>query len=503
MRSSFACLSAEARAARAAVRTLMLVCLAGLTACQTVSSQSVQPPPVAVVAPPPPPQAPKTTGLETRSAAERDRLLQHFGGVYEAPKTERYLNEVLARLAAASDTGSQVYHVTILDTPTVNAFAMPFGDLYVTRGLLALANDTSELAAVMAHEIGHVLAHHAAKRAEFAKNGDLFSRVAARFEGPEKAAEVQAHSRLSLAGFSREQEFEADQIGVRTIGRAGYDPYGAARFLASLERSTAMKASLFGQRSGDEKPDLMSTHPTTPERIARATAIARGLGAPGIGQRARAEYLSTIDGMAFGDNPAGGIAVGAKFIHPRLGFAFRAPSGFVLDNSAQAVLGIADGGNEALRLDTVSPPAGSTLETYLSSGWIQGLQPDTIRSITVNGLPAATAIAKSNEWTFRLAAIRLDASVYRLIFAARTLTPADDRLFQDSIASFQRISPEEAANVRPLRIKVERAQPEDTVEAMASRMVVSERPVDTFLLLNGLQPGDALQVGEAYKIVTN
>ena len=488
---------------RTAGRGVVLAGVAALSACHSAPMPSVATPPVAAAVSVVPPQAPRTTGIETKAAADRDKLVEQFGGAYDAPKAERYINQILARLAAASDKRSQTYRVTVLDTPMVNAFAMPSGDLYVTRGLLALANDASELAAVMAHEIGHVLAHHAAKREEFQKNGDLFRRVASRFEGPEKAAEVQAHSRLSLAGFSREQEFEADQIGVRTIGRAGYDPYGAARFLASLERSAALRASLFAQKSGDEKPDLMSTHPTTPERIARATQVAREIGAPGIGERARDDYLASIDGMAFGDDPAGGIAIGAKFVHPRLDFAFTAPDGFVLDNSAQAVLGLADGGNQALRLDTVSPPSGSSLESYLSSGWIQGLQTSTIQSLTINGLPAATALAKSDDWTFRLAAIQLDDSVYRLIFAAHSFTPAEDRKFQDSIATFRRLSPQEAAQVRPLRIQIERAQPGDTVQTFAAKMNMGERPLETFLLLNGLQPADSLRVGEAYKIVTN
>lgn len=484
-------------------RWLVLAGALAVTACASIAPQS--PPPSLAAAPGPvvPPQAPKTTGIQTAAAADRQRLVTQFGGVYEWPAAQRYLNGVLARLAAASDTRSQVYRVTLLNSPIVNAFALPSGDLYATRGLLALANDTSEVAAVMAHEIGHVIAHHAAKREELRRDTDLFRRVADRFEGPEKGAEVQARSRISLASFSREQEFEADQIGVRTIAKAGYDPYGAARFLRLLERSAALKASLLGQKAGDEQPDLLSTHPTTPERIARAQAVARQFGTPGIGAQDRSQYLSAIDGLAFGDDPADGLVAGRKFVHPRLGFAFTAPPNFVLDNSPQAVLGVAGGGAEALRLDTVRLPTGDTLASYLSSGWISGLQPDTIQAIDINGLPAAIATAKEGGWSFRLAAIRLGDDVYRLIFFARSYNADEDAQFLASIKSFQKLSPEEAAHVQPLRLKIVQAKQGDTPQSLADRMIVVDRPLDHFLLLNGLTPDDRLNPGQSYKIVTN
>ncbi len=145
----------------------------------------------------------------------------------------------------------------------------------MTRGLLALADDTSEIAAVMAHEIAHVTARHAAQRAEFAKTTALFARVNAQvLERSQAPEEAEARSRLSIASFSREQEFEADQIGIKAIARAGYDPYAAARFLTALGEWSALTASISGAPSAD-RPDMMATHPSTPERIAQAQAEAR------------------------------------------------------------------------------------------------------------------------------------------------------------------------------------------------------------------------------------
>ena len=364
-------------------------------------------------------EAPRLTGVDKPVSTEHRRLVEMMGGEYRSPATERYLNSVLAKLAAASELPGEAYRVTILNSAAVNAFALPSGNLYITRGLLALANDTSEVAGVMAHEIGHVTARHASQRAEQEKRQALIGDFSRAFQNRERAEQISATSKVSLASFSREQELEADRIGVMTIGRAGYDPYGASRFLESLGNSTSLRASLLGQRKNDGN-DLVASHPTTRERITRAIATARQIGAPGVGDSGRAPWLSVIDGIEFGDDPSEGAVRGRRFSHTRLGFEFAAPEGFVLDNVDQAVLGLAAGGAEALRLDSVRVPSETPLETYLNSGWVEGLQKPSIRTMTINALPAAVAVAKSGEWNFRVAVIRLETEVYRLIFAART-----------------------------------------------------------------------------------
>ncbi|HYC26302.1 MAG TPA: M48 family metalloprotease, partial [Roseiarcus sp.] len=397
--------------------------------------------------------APRTTG-GTAAAAERRRLVELFGGEYSAPQTERYLNGILTRLAASGQSPSEPYRVTILNSPIVNAFALPSGDIFVTRGLIALANDTSEIAAVMAHEIAHITARHAAKRAELVKTAALFSRVSSDVLGrPEQGQEEEARARLSLAHFSREQEFEADQIGIKDIAAAGYDPYAASRFLASLGRSTAMRAALLGE-STSARPDIMSTHPSTPERVAQALAEAKRLGPPGAGETGRDAYLAAIDGIVFGDDSAQGLVRGARFVHPKLGFAFTAPDGFSLENQSVALIGVGDSGAEALRLDSVQVDPATSLESAIASGWIDGVKTSSVEAMTVDDLPAATAIAQGEQWSFRLGAVRLSGKVYRLIFAAHTLTPAVDARFRASIASFHKLSPQEAGEVHPSRIEI-------------------------------------------------
>jgi predicted Zn-dependent protease len=448
-----------------------------------------------------PTAAPRTTGSDTPAATEHRRLVALFGGEYRSSAAELYLNGILARLAQTPENKGDAYRVTILNTQAVNAFALPSGNLYVTRGLLVLANDSAEIAAVMAHEIAHVTARHANQRAELEKNAQVISRAASLIQSREKGEEVQASGRRSLASFSRQQELEADQIGVRMIAAAGYDPYGAARFLTSLGRSANLRAALFGQRGQDEQPDILATHPSTPERVRQALAAARQHGAPGIGAGGREEYFNAIDGIDFGDDPNEGFVRGRSFIHPKLGFSFTAPEGFALENSTQALLGLAAGGAQALRLDNVKLPATTSLESYLGSGWIDGIDASSIRATSLNGIQAAMGRARGGEWHFRVAVMRFGSDVYRLIFATRNLSPAMDARFIESIESFRPLEVEEAQRIRPLRIRIVTAVAGDTPATLAQRMAVSEKPVEQFLLLNGLEPGAVLRPEERYKIV--
>jgi predicted Zn-dependent protease len=245
----------------------------------------------------------------------------------------------------------------------------------------------------------------------------------------------------------------------------------------------------------------MSTHPSTPERIQKAVLAARQIGGPGVGKAARTEYLDALNGMDFGDDPTDGVIRGRKFSHPRFGFGFVAPEGFVLENTSQAVLGVADGGSQALRLDSVQISADTPLDTYLASGWIEGLDKTSIQSNPINGLPAATATAKSGDWSFRVAAIRLNNDVYRMIYATRDLSVAADRRYRDAVESFHRIPADEAAKLRPLRLSVVQANAGDSAHDFATRMAQLDRPQDQFLLLNGLDKDGPLKVGERYKIV--
>ena len=239
------------------------------------------PPPVvpqaAVVAPVKPAAE---TELPAAVQREHQRILAAYGGVYNDPRLQAMLEQTVERLVAASEKPDQHYKVTMLNSQSVNAFALPTGQIYVTRGLIALANDESELASVLAHEMGHVIARHAEQREEEARNADLASRtITDVVSDPEVGALALAKSKLKLVNFSRSQEFEADALGIGLAARAGYDPYGAVRFLTSMEHNSDLKAQQSGAINPGA-PDFLSSHPATPERITNALSNARQYRAP-------------------------------------------------------------------------------------------------------------------------------------------------------------------------------------------------------------------------------
>src|SRR5665213_2796193 len=211
--------------------TLVVVALAVyLAACSAVSG--VSGPTGAVFNRTPP------TGSNAVDTEEHSRIVAAYGCVFHDPKVEQMLVPVVSRIVATSDRPDIAYRITILNSPAINAFALPGGYLYVTRGLLALANDSSEVAAVLAHEMGHVSANHAAARQQKEREVMSVSSAAPDANDPGGQLAVAAGQR-TLASFSRQQELEADAIGIRTIGKAGYDPYAAARFLAAMASASS------------------------------------------------------------------------------------------------------------------------------------------------------------------------------------------------------------------------------------------------------------------------
>ncbi len=444
----------------------------------------------------------RATAHTPASDREHERILASYGGVYDDPKLEALINKTVARLVAASERPDLTYKVTILNSGAVNAFALPTGQLYVTRGLVALANDTSELSSVLSHEMAHVLAKHATIREDQARQAALVSHVVTEMgTDPDLPALALAKSNLTLASFSRTQEFEADGIGVGISARAHFDPYGAARFLTAMERNAALKA---GKPSLDPRSqDFLSSHPATPERVQNAQVNARQYSAPAQGERDRETYLDAIDNVVYGEDPSEGFVRGRRFLHPKLGFTFQAPEGFALDNTAQAVIGVREGGSQAMRFDVVRVPAEQKLTEYLNSGWMENVNKASTEELTINGFPAASAVASGEEWQFRIYALRFGSDVYRFIFATRRKTTESESNARETVASFRRLTLDEIQAARPLRIKVITVQPGDTVESLSHRMAGVDHPAERFRLVNGLDPRAQVNVRSRVKIVVD
>ena len=444
----------------------------------------------------------KTVAQTPATEREHERILSTYGGSYDDPALEALISKTVDRLVAASDRPDQAYKVTILNSGAVNAFALPTGQLYVTRGLIALASDTSELSSVLSHEMAHVLAKHASIREDQARQAAIVTRVFTDMGSDPNTTDLAlAKTKLTMASFSRTQEFEADEIGVGISARAHFDPYGAARFLTSMERNAELKA---GKTSVDPRvQDFLSSHPATPERVQNAQATARHYSSPEGGERDRETYLAAIDNIVYGEDPSEGFVRGRRFLHPKLGFTFAAPENFTLDNTAQAVIGVREGGAQAMRFDVVRVPAEQTLGDYLNSGWMENVDKASTEDLTINGFPAASATAHGDQWQFKVYALRFGSDVYRFIFAAKQKTTESDRNARETVNSFRRLTLEEIQAARPLRIKIITAQPGDTVESLSHRMAGVDRPMERFRILNGLDAHAQVKARDRVKIVVD
>ncbi len=435
-------------------------------------------------------------------AREHPRVVATYGGVYKDEKAETAIARVVGGLVAASEDPEVYYRVTLLNSPAVNAFALPGGYLYVTRGLLALANDTSELAAVLAHEMAHVTARHAIKRQRQAEQAEFVTKVMTNI-GKDKQSidEAVKEKQVQFARFSQEQELEADDVGVRTLAGAGYDPYAAARFLNTMGQF-ARYQQLGGE--GSSAPDFLSSHPNTPERIRRAVRSARQIGAPGIGKNGRDEYLSSVDGMLFGDDPLEGYVRGRQFLHKGLGISFSVPKGFALENSAEAVLASNKSGT-AMRFDGADLTGYASLTDYMLSGWINGLIDNSVRPTTINGLPAVVGSAITDGWSFRIGVVRIGLTGYRFIFASRAPTSVFTRDFEKSLGSFRQLSPTEQARLNPLRVKVIRAKGGETARKLAVGMsgIEPSRRLELFTILNQVKANQRFKAGALLKVITD
>ncbi len=482
------------RAIPAPLLLAALIGLGGLGGCSDATRFQTSPPVAAA------PKAPKPVASTPATEREHERILSSYGGPYDDPKLQALISKTVDQLVAASERPDLAYKVTILNSGAVNAFALPTGQLYITRGLIALASDTSELSSVLSHEMAHVIAKHAAIREDQARQAALVTRVVTDMsDDPDLTALALAKSKLTMASFSRAQEFEADGIGVGISARAHFDPYGASRFLSAMERNATLKA----QRANMDprSQDFLSSHPATPERVQNAQSSARQFTAPESANRDRDDYLSAIDNIVYGEDPSEGFVRGRRFLHPKLGFTFTAPDGFTLENTAQAVVGVREGGTQAMRFDVVRVPSEQSLGDYLSSGWMENVDKTSTEDLTVNGFSAATAVAHGDQWQFRVYALRFGSDVYRFIFASKQRTAEHDRTFRETVNSFRRLSLAEVQEARPLRIKIINVQPGDTVESLAHRMAGVDHQAEQFRIINGLDPKGAIKARDRVKII--
>jgi predicted Zn-dependent protease len=449
-----------------------------------------------------------TTQDEIRIGQEQHpQIVKAFGGEYGSPELRRYVASIGELLARTVERPELDYTFTILDSDIVNAFALPGGYVYVSRGLLTLAGDEAELAAVLGHELGHITARHHAQRAgQQLLAGVLVTGLGVAVGGP--AADLgNIVAAGVLSSYSRQHEHESDTLGIRYLSRVGYDPNAMADFLTKLRAESRLQAKILGRSPDDvDRFNYLATHPAPAERVQRASTIAAQTPVREP-MRGRDIYLEKIDGMLYGDSPEQGFVRGLVFSHPKLRFTFEAPQGFRLVNTDQQVIGVGPDDSHFVFDRAPQPPAGS-MRDYLTRVWAKGATLGNVETIRVNGLEAATGTARGSTNAgprdVRLVAIRVDAqTIYRFLFVTPTnVTARLSEPFRRTTHSFRMLSEAEAAQLKPLRVRVVQVSEGDTVASLAARMPFAEFRKERFRVLNGLDERDRLTVGQRVKIVT-
>lgn len=455
------------------------------------------------------PANPQVAASERQQASQQHpQLLAQFGGAYTGPEAG-YVVRVGQKIASAAGLPGQCTF-SVVNTDVVNAFAVPGCYIYITRGLLGLMNSEAELASVLGHEVGHVVADHSARR----QNASIFSTLGSVLVGVltgsgDLAQMAGQAAQLYTLRYSRSQEHESDDLGVRYLVKAGYDPYAAADMLESLGAQDQLQTRLRGRDEASAIPEWARTHPLTTERVSRASAQARGTGiAPGALSDGKAAFLTEVDGLLYGDDPEQGFVEGRTFAHPKLKLAFDAPSGFSLTNSTQAVLIEGPNGLRAqfsggkLGAGGIDGYAARTLQQIVGQAQAEvgSVQRTTINGLETAILPARAA-TQSGAVDVTIVAYRFAAdTAYHFV----TIAPAgQEQAFEPLIRSVRRLSDREAAALRPRRIEVVTVRAGDTVTTLASRMAYTDYRLERFLVLNDRAQSDPLRPGERVKLVVH
>ena len=449
---------------------------------------------------------------EAELGRQADAQIRGEMGVYDDDALQEYVAAIGAELAAVSHRPDLPWQFAVIDSPVVNAFAVPGGYVYLTRGLLAYLNDEAELAGVLGHEIGHVTARHSVQaysRAAGAQMGLLLGQIFVpamrpRYGSPGLGDAAGQGLGLLFLKFGRDDERQADRLGAEYAAASGWDPHGVGDMLATLGRIADTT-----DRRGT--PNWLATHPEPADRVAGVAGTVEALLAetPDLGALRidRAGYLARIEGVVHGDNPEQGVVRGREFLHPALRFALEFPAGWEVRNGAEMVVA-REPGQERYMLLRIARENGSDLQRIAEremtgAGFVE--QQGT--PATINGLDAWVGV-----WTqdvrgvgpmiARVAFIRSGSAVYLLgAFADADGYRLVEREVHDSIHSFRQLRRDEAERIRPNRIALYQVEGGDTWQRIAQRVGGEIVPAATLAVMNGYPVNEQPLPGDVVKVV--
>jgi predicted Zn-dependent protease len=443
-------------------------------------------------------------GQEIAIGQESDPQIKKEMGVYNDAELQAYVAQIGTRIAKISERPQLPWHFTIVDQPAINAFAVPGGYVYFTRGILPFLDNEAELAGVMGHEIGHVTARHSAQQYSRSIGGQIGLTALSIFvpaARPFGELGAQALGVLFLK-YGRDDELQADSLGARYTATVGWDPAGVPEMLSTLGR--------LDEAQGDRRgiPNWLSTHPDPLSRVDEVHPIVEKLKA-GRSDFAlnRDEFLRHIDGIIYGDNPEQGIVRGSTFLHPPLRFGVDFPQGWDVMNSPDQVVAKAPGAEVYMLLEAVQQPNGRTLqEIALNQMRGAGFRSNSGQQTTINGRDAFVGVYQGQleglgNVTMRAAHIQHGTSVYLLTgFTSPNTFAQADNAFLTAIRSFRPLSATEAENVRPNRVDLYVVRQGDSWASIAERSGGVIKPA-TLAVMNHSNPSTPPVPGARIKIV--
>jgi predicted Zn-dependent protease len=441
---------------------------------------------------------------EQKLGDDEAKKVEQEMGLLRAPALEGYVRAVGEKLAAVSERPEGPWKFLLVDKPEPNAFALPGGYVYVTRGLLVLVNSEDELAGVLGHEIAHVTARHSTKRigAAVLMAPVTISTGLAGFAvgtvspllGSAVAGTGQAVTgALVLAPFSREQEHEADELGQALAARAGYDPAGLPRFLHTLDRDLALLP-------GDKRAfHFLDSHPLTPDRVARteerAGQLTRAAASPIAS--GRAAFVARLDGILVGDDPAQGSFEKSRFLHPELDLAIDFPAGWKTQNTNDSVGAISPAKDAVVVLHVAAQS--SSLDQVLAK--LAEKQGDvSFERFEVNGLRAARTRISGSGRVSEITLIEYQRDVYGVVGQSEESVASQYApMFRATAGSFRALRASERKSIRESRLRVRPAQARETPAEIARRTGSSWKG-ERVAVANGVELADRFDAGWPAKL---
>jgi predicted Zn-dependent protease len=442
---------------------------------------------------------------EIQIGKEADAQIRQEMGLYENAELQRYVNSIGQRLAKASERPTLPWQFAVVDEPAVNAFALPGGFIYLTRGILAFLDNEDQLAGVLGHEIGHVTARHSAQQYTQQTTAGLglallsiFVPESRPFQGAAEAA-----TGLLLLKYGRDDERQADRLGVEYTSKTGYDPAGVAGMLTTLARLDEASGSRRGV------PNWLSTHPAPADRVAEVQQFVREAQVPAgtTGRSDEGDFLRYVDGLVFGDSPRQGFVRGNRFLHPELRFAIAFPERWEVQNSPQQVMAKAPEQDHYMLLQLVPQASGSIEQIARNSMAQAGFQHLNGQRGQLNGLDAYVGVYQGAMQGLGNTGVLAAHIVHnKAVYLLAGLAPAGqfqaaERQFDAAIRSFRPLSASEAAGLRPARVDLYTVRSGDTWESIARRGGEAAISASSLAIMNNYEPGQPPRPGDRIKIV--